>query len=132
MKGVNVIITLTISIISFMGICFAADDGDFQYWNNESISWRLDENWKAGFEEELRLGDRITLLFDGSFAVPLLQDLAGIYDIQTDDTSCRITVDDHRKRLPQILDFFVHKGSLIKYLSIQEADLEDVFITLAR
>jgi hypothetical protein len=57
MKGVNVIITLTISIMSFTGICFAADDGDFQYWNNESISWKLDENWKAGFEEELRLGD---------------------------------------------------------------------------
>jgi len=83
-------------------------------------------------KEELRLGDRITLLLDSSVIVPSLKDMEGIYDFQTDHTSCRIIVDNHRKRLPQILDLFVHKGVLITNISIQEADLEDVFITLAR
>jgi ABC-2 type transport system ATP-binding protein len=83
-------------------------------------------------KKELRLGDRITILMDGPITVPSLQDMPGIYDFQTDRASCRILVDDHRKSLPQILDRFVHKGILITNISIQEADLEDVFITLAR
>lgn len=83
-------------------------------------------------KEELHLGDKITLLLDSSVTVPSLQDMAGIYDFQTDHASCWILVDDHRKRLPQIFDLFVHKGVLITNVRIQEADLEDVFITLAR
>ena len=35
--------------------CF--DDGDFQYWNTESISWKVNENFKMYLEEEFRSGD---------------------------------------------------------------------------
>jgi ABC-2 type transport system ATP-binding protein len=83
-------------------------------------------------KENLHLGDTVTLLFDKGISVPSLEVMAGVYDYQKADGTCRITVDDHRKRLPQILDLFVRNGVLIRNLSIQEADLEDVFITLAK
>ncbi|MBN2482800.1 MAG: DUF2490 domain-containing protein [Candidatus Omnitrophica bacterium] len=43
--------------VFFLSDCAAFDDGDFQYWNNESISWKVNENWKVTLEEELRFGD---------------------------------------------------------------------------
>ncbi len=84
-----------------------------------------------GLKEELRLGDRITIFFDGA-AAPSFKEMSGIYNLETGDGQCRIIADDHRKRLPQILDLFVRSGIRIINLSIQESDLEDVFITLAR
>jgi len=33
------------------------DDGDFQYWQTDGISWKVDENWRVSLEEEFRLGD---------------------------------------------------------------------------
>ena len=85
-----------------------------------------------GLKEELRLGDRITLFFDGAVSAPSLEGMAGIYNFEKGNGQCLIIVDDHRKRLPQILDLFVRRGIQIRNLTIQEADLEDVFITLAR
>jgi len=85
-----------------------------------------------GLKEELRLGDRITLFFDGNVSAPSFEGMAGIYNFDKSNGQCLIIVDDHRKRLPQILDSFVGRGIQIRNLSIQEADLEDVFITLAR
>lgn len=46
-----------ITLVLLPAICFAFDDGDFQYWNTESISWKVNENWKAQFEAEFRYGD---------------------------------------------------------------------------
>lgn len=37
--------------------CFAFDDGDFQYWNTESASWRINKLWQLTLEEEFRFGD---------------------------------------------------------------------------
>jgi ABC-2 type transport system ATP-binding protein len=85
-----------------------------------------------GLKEELRLGDRITLFFDGAVSEPSVEGMAGLYNFEKGNGQCLIIVDDHRKRLPQILDLFVRRGIQIRNLSIQEADLEDVFITLAR
>jgi hypothetical protein len=36
---------------------FAYDDGDFQYWNNENVTWEINKEWKAKLEEEFRFGD---------------------------------------------------------------------------
>jgi ABC-2 type transport system ATP-binding protein len=83
-------------------------------------------------KEELRLGDTITVFFRGSLSALFLQRLQGVYDFEVSDSSCRILVDDHRKRLPQILDLFVSNKVLITDLRIQETDLEEVFIALAR
>jgi ABC-2 type transport system ATP-binding protein len=83
-------------------------------------------------KEELRLGDVVTIFFQGSLSALPLNRLQGVYDFQVSDSSCRIIVDDHRKRLPQILEFFMNNKALITDLRIQEADLEEVFIALAR
>jgi ABC-2 type transport system ATP-binding protein len=83
-------------------------------------------------KEELRLGDKITIFFDGAVSAPSFKEMAGIYNLEIGDGQCRIIVDDHRKRLPQVLDLFVRMGIRIINLSIQESDLEDVFITLVR
>ena len=34
----------------------AFEDGDFQYWNSESVSHEFNEDWKIKVEEELRFG----------------------------------------------------------------------------
>lgn len=61
----NKIVFLSISVVSLMygSICFAFDDGDFQYWNTESVTWKIDDDWKMGLEEELRFGDDASNLY---------------------------------------------------------------------
>ncbi|MDP8254089.1 MAG: DUF2490 domain-containing protein [Candidatus Kaelpia aquatica] len=52
------IITVLIVVIGlFTTICFAFDNNDFQYWNTESISWKISDDWKAQLETEFRYGD---------------------------------------------------------------------------
>ncbi|MFC1704357.1 DUF2490 domain-containing protein [Candidatus Omnitrophota bacterium] len=53
------LIILVIKVV-FIGKCFAFDDGDFQHWNAESFSWKIDEEWKMKLEEEFRWGDDAT------------------------------------------------------------------------
>ena len=36
---------------------FATDDGEFQYWNTESISFKVNKDLKITLEEEFRFGD---------------------------------------------------------------------------
>jgi len=44
-------------------VCFAADDGDFQYWNTESVSWEANDNLKIKLEEEFRFGNDASTLY---------------------------------------------------------------------
>lgn len=39
------------------GLCFAFDDGDFQWWTSAGASFDINKDWKCNFEEEFRLGD---------------------------------------------------------------------------
>ena len=58
-KRISKLIIL-IALLLVVGFCqksFAADDGDFQYWNTESISWKMGDNWKGGLTEEFRFSD---------------------------------------------------------------------------
>ena len=41
----------------FLCNSYAFDDGDFQYWNSESVSVKINKDWKIGLEEEWRFGD---------------------------------------------------------------------------
>jgi ABC-2 type transport system ATP-binding protein len=83
-------------------------------------------------KNELRLGDTIMIAFSGTLHAESLQSLEGIYALQTSDSSCRILVDDHHARLPQILDFFIGEKVFIHDLRIEESDLEDVFMAFTR
>ena len=82
----------------------------------------------------LRLADTILVYFQGPLpasTVSFLQSITGVYGLQTSNSSCTILVDDHKERLPQVLDIFVSNKIFIHNIRIQESNLEDVFITFA-
>jgi ABC-2 type transport system ATP-binding protein len=83
-------------------------------------------------KRELRLGDTIVVTFRGNLPASSLEGVAGVYGFQCTDSLCRILVDDHRERLPQILELMTGSKVAIHDLRIQESDLEDVFIAFAR
>ncbi len=83
-------------------------------------------------KRDLRLGDTIVVTFRGTLPSSSLEGLDGIYGLQCSDSSCRILVDDHRERLPQILDRLTGAKVAIHDLRIQESDLEDVFLAFAQ
>lgn len=55
-RAYKILFLILITIFSAKS-CFATDDGDFQYWNTESISTKLNDSWAVKLEEEFRLGD---------------------------------------------------------------------------
>lgn len=79
-------------------------------------------------KQQFGLGDTVLISFRGSLSTASLQTLPGILSLKVQDSSCRITVDDHHERLPQVLDLFFRQNLSIQDLRIQEANLEDVFI----
>ncbi len=83
-------------------------------------------------KRDLRLGDTILISFQGDLPASSLGGLAGIYGLQASDSTCRILVDDHRERFPQILDRLISHRVFIHDLRIQESDLEDVFMAFTR
>lgn len=83
-------------------------------------------------KERLRLGDIIQVFFKGPLKGAALGSLEGILHFHVEDGACRMVVDDHKKRLPQILEVFVREKIVIHDLSIQESDLEDVFMAFAK
>jgi len=42
-------------VVAASEICFATDDGDFQYWSSADFSFDIDKDWKFKFQEEFRL-----------------------------------------------------------------------------
>ena len=50
-------VATVITILLTSEICFAIDDGDFQYWSSANVSLDIDKDWKITFAEEFRLGD---------------------------------------------------------------------------
>ncbi|HYB21080.1 MAG TPA: AAA family ATPase, partial [Thermodesulfobacteriota bacterium] len=83
-------------------------------------------------KRDLRLGDTILISFQGRLPVSTLEGMEGIYGFQANDSTCRILVDDHRQRLPQVLDLFIGQKVFIHDLRIQESDLEDVFMAFTK
>lgn len=83
-------------------------------------------------KNQLRLGDTIVIAFTGALHAQSLRGLKGVYALEAGDSRCRILVDDHHERLPQILDLFIHEKAFIHDLRIQESDLEDVFMAFTR
>ena len=54
MKKITILI---IWIIVLSNYSFATDDGEFQYWNTESVSYKINQDLKMKLEEEFRFGD---------------------------------------------------------------------------
>lgn len=57
-----VLVIVLLSLV-FLCNCYAFDDEDFQYWNSESISVKLSEDWKAALSEEFRFGDNANIFY---------------------------------------------------------------------
>ena len=58
MKVIKTILMLALVVMGSKP-SFAFDDGDFQYWNTESASVKINDHWKFNIEEEFRWGDDI-------------------------------------------------------------------------
>ncbi|MBF0528119.1 MAG: ABC transporter ATP-binding protein [Deltaproteobacteria bacterium] len=82
-------------------------------------------------KEQLHLGDAVAVDFEGSLDQAALTRLPGVYRLQVNDSCCRILVDDHHIRLPRIFDYFHTAHITIRSISIQEADLEELFFAFA-
>lgn len=52
-----------ILILSFSVSALAFENGDFQYWNSESLTWKVNKDWSASLEEEFRFGDNSGTLY---------------------------------------------------------------------
>lgn len=50
-------VVTVITVLSISEICFAFDDGDFQFWSAAKFSFDIEKDWKITFEEEFKLGD---------------------------------------------------------------------------
>ena len=50
-------VVTVIAVLLIGEICFAFDDGDFQYWSTAKFSFDIDKDWTFTFGEEFRLGD---------------------------------------------------------------------------
>jgi len=46
-----------VMVLFFSTVCMAFDDGDIQYWNTETVSWNVSDDWKVFLEEEFYFGN---------------------------------------------------------------------------
>jgi ABC-2 type transport system ATP-binding protein len=75
-------------------------------------------------------GDRIAMTVEGEWAG--LRGLPGVLGCHGDGSRVECTVDDARKRLPELLRYLVEQGAAVSEVSVAEPNLESVFIELAR
>ncbi len=80
----------------------------------------------------LRLGDEVKIVYTGTLPETALQGMEGVFEVAFGDSRCRILVDEHRTRVPQIIAFLMGRGIEVRELWVRESDLEDVFIAFAR
>lgn len=82
-------------------------------------------------KKALKIGDKIHIELQEKH-VPSFKDIKGILNLNISDSGLLLVVDDHRIRLPQLINELIKGKQSIKKISIDEADLEDVFISFAR
>lgn len=80
----------------------------------------------------LKLGDLVVVAYSGNLPTAAIENMEGVYGIESADSTCRIVVDDHRTRVPRIMELFLAQGAAVRELYVRESDLEDVFIAFSR
>jgi len=83
-----------------------------------------------GLKRQILAGDRITMQVEGDWT--RLSRLPGVLGCRMADGRLECTVDDARKRLPELLRALVEQGAAVTDVAVAEPDLESVFIELAR
>ncbi len=80
----------------------------------------------------MHLGDTVRIRLLNAIVSPHLSDITGVWECSMVDTTLIVRLDDHRKRLQQILHRLATQGYLIEDVSIEETRLEDVLVMLAQ
>jgi ABC-2 type transport system ATP-binding protein len=90
----------------------------------------------VGAPEELkrkvRIGDRIRIEFKGKISEEDLLRVDGVINASISDHDCEIIVDGGEQRLGPLAALFSEKGVLIKRVTLDQTDLEDVFVEFAK
>jgi ABC-2 type transport system ATP-binding protein len=82
-------------------------------------------------KRQIRLGDVIAFRLDPPRPAGLAE-LPGVLEVRHAREQLSCTVDDADKRLPDLLRWLHEQGVLVRDCQVQEPDLEDVFVELAR
>jgi ABC-2 type transport system ATP-binding protein len=86
----------------------------------------------SDLKRDLRLGDTILVKFQGAHPIPPVESMDGVYAVEAEDSSLRFFVDNHKIRLPQLLQSMDTRRFPVNRVEIHESDLEDVFLAFAR
>ena len=90
----------------------------------------------VGAPEELkrkvRIGDRVRIEFKGKISEEDLLRVEGVINASISDHDCEIIVDEGEQRLGPLAALFSEKGVLIKRVTLDQTDLEDVFVEFAK
>ena len=90
----------------------------------------------VGAPEELkrkvRIGDRVRIEFKGKISEEDLLRVDGVINASISDHDCEIIVDEGERRLGPLAALFSEKGALIKRVTLDQTDLEDVFVEFAK
>jgi ABC-2 type transport system ATP-binding protein len=90
----------------------------------------------VGAPEELkrkvRIGDRVRIEFKGKITEEDLLRVDGVINASISDHDCEIIVDEGERRLGPLAALFAERGVLIKRVTLDQTDLEDVFVEFAK
>jgi ABC-2 type transport system ATP-binding protein len=90
----------------------------------------------VGAPEELkrkvRIGDRVRIEFKGKISEEDLLRVDGVINASISDHDCEIIVDEGERRLGPLAALFSERGVLIKRVTLDQTDLEDVFVEFAK
>ena len=84
----------------------------------------------ADLKRQITIGDVIALKFDPSAS--WLADAPGVLRYVETGDGVECTVDDAEKRLPELLRALFAEGAVVRDVRVREAELEEVFLELAR
>lgn len=83
-------------------------------------------------KRSVRLGDIITILYEGALGAFQMGKLPGVIDFSLSDGCCQFVVDSATKRMSAILQGLWGAGVSVKEVKIFETNLEEVFIEFAK
>lgn len=80
----------------------------------------------------VRVGDMIRIHFEGSISEEELLRMEGVINYSISNESCEIMVDDAERRAGPLAARLSNGGARIKKMTLEQTDLEDVFIEFSK
>jgi ABC-2 type transport system ATP-binding protein len=80
----------------------------------------------------VRIGDQLRIEFEGTIHEDELLRADGVINFTISNSLCEIMVDDGERRLGNLIALLSQGGVQIKKVSLEQTDLEDVFIEFAK